>query len=140
MTAKRGVAFGRERDEPRRPGCGVEQPRHRVRIRGADRIGGMCAAIARGLVEERSLDVNAGDEAGRERIARAQRGQPCEAPAHQVDVVRDDGGEDAGDPVSLEPQAGGVQIVGRQSVAVEVDAGIAVDLEIERLSRTGFVG
>ena len=59
--------------------------------------------------------------------ARASR-QPA---AHRLEIVGDDRREERRNAVGFEPFAGAVQVDGGQVVLVEIDAGIAVDLQIE---------
>ena len=87
----------------------------RVHVGRADRIARMGAAVAVGLVDERALDVNTGDQPLGERILVSKRGQRREPAAHQVELLRDDRGQETAHAVSVEPLAGAVQLLGRSA-------------------------
>src|SRR5262245_51637140 len=93
----------------------------------------MGTAIPVGLVEEGPLDVNAFNETPNERIALTKRSDGRQPPAHRVEIVGDDRGEDAAYAVGLEPLARPMQRVGLEAVLIEIHPAIAVDLEIEEL-------
>ena len=63
--------------------------------------------------------------------ASRRRTRFAEPRAHPADVFGDDGREDAARPVGVEPLARAVEVVGGEVVLVEVDAGVAVYLEVE---------
>jgi len=129
------VALRGERDEAGQAPRRLEQPLHLVGVRRADGVGRVGAAVAVGRADERTLDVDAGDEAPGEGILRAVRHQGRHPPLHPLERFGGEGGKDSRDAVGLEPLARGVQRVGGQAVAVEVHAAVAVDLEVEKAGR-----
>ena len=99
--------------------------------RRADRIARVSAAEPVGLIEKRPLDMNAGNQPFGQRIGGAQGRQRREPAAHERQVVGDDRCQARGDAIGLEGRAGAVQVVGRQSVGVEVDAAVPVHLQVD---------
>src|SRR4051794_29045103 len=128
---KAGVILGRERDEARKSAGGIEQAKHGVRIRWTNRIARMRAAIAVDRADERALDMDPGDHLPRQWIVAAQLDDAAQTPLHHRQMIRDNSGKKYVAPVRAHALTGVVKIFGGQRVAVEVDAAVAVDLQVE---------
>src|SRR4029453_9874214 len=95
----------------------------------------MRAAIAVALVEKRAFDVQTGDYTASHRILLAEGRERRQPPAHGVETIGDDRRERGADAVGLEAGAGEMQPLCGQSILIEIDAGISVDLEINVIVR-----
>src|SRR5690349_12370770 len=104
---------------------------HDIDVCGEDRLERVRAAVAGDGANERTLDVQPGDDPRRQRITFPQLYQPREPRAHRLHMLCDDGGEDAADAVSVEFLASRVQVVRREFILVEINAAVAVDLQVE---------
>ena len=91
--------------------------------------------VAGRVVDERAFDVDAPDNFPHQRVLPADGGDPLEPGLHPRQLVGNDRRQNAGHAVLAEPLAGKVQVGLGQIVLVEVNAGIAVDLEIDELRR-----
>jgi hypothetical protein len=89
------------------------------------------AAIPVDGADERPLDVQRGDHCAGERIGLAQLNKPAEAVFHDRDMLGRDCRQETADAVTLHGRADLMELVGGEVVAMEVDAAVAVDLQVE---------
>ena len=121
----------------REPAGGVEQALHRVDVGRPDGVVRVRPRYpSNGLMNGPSM-CSAGIIWRASGSALAQLDKSAEAVLHDRDVFGRDRRQEAGDAVTLHGGADLVQFVGGEVVAVEVDAGVAVDLEVEIPARNG---
>ena len=100
-------------------------------IRSAHLLRRMGADIPGDLADERSFDVDTQNHLPRQRIRLAQLNDSLDPTHHRIEVGGNHGGQETGCSIALQAGAGMRQLLGSQSVAVEIYASKAIDLEID---------
>jgi len=92
--------------------------------------------VVAGLVgKERAFDMPAGDALLQQRGPESSLSQSCQAPQQNRPGVRDQGEQEPATAGASQGPGGGLQIGVGDVVALEIDAGKAIDLEIEQTRR-----
>src|SRR4051812_34303674 len=84
------VAFGCERDYLCESAGGIEQPLHRIDVGRLRRFHRMSSNVARLLIEEWALDMDAPDHSRDRRVRVAYAADIRQSPAHRIQVSRND--------------------------------------------------
>ena len=125
------ILLRRQRDDLGESTCGIEQTLRVLQIRRPHALRRMRADVAFLRIQEGPLDVNPDDDTAREFILLTQPHERAHAPLECGDIISDEGGEDGVAIILTQTDAGVMQRLSGEVVAIEVGASIAIDLEIE---------
>ncbi len=133
-----GVTFRRKGDQPYKPAAGSDEFPRCLRSCRQHMFGRMGADKPRLRIDERALNMDASHHVGDHRIGRVEFRKPADAGGHPIEPVGDDRGQHPAAAILPHRLARGAKIAAGEIVGVEVDAFVAVELQVERLHRRLF--
>jgi len=130
-----GIAFRSERNQPDKSPTSIDQLAGYLRTCRQYVRGWMGPDVPRLWTDERPFHMNAYHHVGDQRISCMECRKPADPVDHEVAAVGDDGGKHPPTAVLLDGLTCRAEIGGTEGVGIEVDALIAVELQIKRLHR-----